>query len=254
MGDDLSPIHSARVSTKTESDPDKDDKLRNYLWKNEHTSPFECLVARIEFKLPLFVLNQFLRHRTTDYCGFTVETDDEAFRKWFSPNEQSARYMEFNEEYCEPSSLRGQGGLNKQAGIDNLPPTEKVSIKTLISNFSKDSYTLYKILIGKNLSREQARYVQTQNIYTTRQVVGNFVNWANFLRLRLDPHAQEEAREYAKAVETILKSLWPKTYDVFEEYTLYAKKFGRKEFERFKETVVNEVKEQLKKELEELKK
>jgi thymidylate synthase (FAD) len=253
MGNDLSPINSARVSTKTESDPTRDDKLRQYLWKNEHTSPFECLIARIELKLPLFVLNQFLRHRTTDYCGLTVETDDEGFRKWFSPNEQSARYMEFAEEYCDPDSLRGQGGSNKQAGIENLSPTEKTNIKTLISNFSKDSYALYKILIGKNLAREQARYVQTQNIYTTRQIVGNFVNWANFLRLRLDPHAQEEAREYAKAIEKILKNLWPKTYEVFEEYTLYAKKFGKSEFENFKAKLEEELIANLKKELDDLK-
>lgn len=253
MGNDLSPIHSARVSTQTKSDPIKDDKLRHYLWKNEHTSPFECLVARIELKLPLFVLNQFLRHRTTDYCGLTIETDNEAFRKWFSPNEQSARYMEFAEEYYEPSSLRGQGGVNKQAGIDNLSVTEKVNLKTLISNFSKDSYSLYKLLVGKNLAREQARYVQTQNIYTTRQVVGNFVNWANFLRLRLDSHTQEESREYAKAIEKILKELWPNTYEVFEEYTLYAKKFGKKEFDIFVEKIVKDATEKLTIELTELK-
>jgi thymidylate synthase (FAD) len=231
MGDDLSPIRSARKSTgtKTEGETDKESKLRHYLWKNEHTSPFESLQLSVEFKLPLFVLNQFLRHRTTDYCGFSVESDEETFRKWFSANEQSARYSVFADEYYEPSYIRGQGGKNKQGSIDNLSATEKVNIKTIISNFAKDGYSIYNLLLGKNMAREQARIVHTQNLYTTRQVIGNFVNWANFLRLRLDEHAQEEAREYARALEKIIKSLWPKTYEVFEEYTLYAKKFSRSE-------------------------
>lgn len=231
MGADLSPVLSARVSTNTESDIARDDKLREYLWSNGHTSCFESLIAEIEIKVPLFVLHQLLRHRTLDFPDLEISSSEEGFRKYFSPNEFSGRYAAFEEEFYipAPEEVRGQDSVNKQGSVDNLDEVVKEEFSKDVNRESKVSYVMYSSYLDRGVSREQARINLPNNIYTKRRIVGSFTNWANFLFLRLDTHAQKESRDYAVAIETILKMLWPKTYSVFEEHTLYGKRFSRTE-------------------------
>jgi thymidylate synthase (FAD) len=80
MGDDLSVVRAARVSYdaawRAGEDQGKDERLINRLWKDRHTSPFEAVTFTFEVKAPIFVLRQWMRHRTWAY------------------NELSARYRE----------------------------------------------------------------------------------------------------------------------------------------------------------------
>jgi len=40
-------------------------------------------------------------------------------------------------------------------------------------------------------------------------MTGSLRNWAHFLELRLDAHAQPETQELARAIRDQLRSLWP---------------------------------------------
>ena len=232
MGTDMSPIFDARISTSSEANPERDDKLREYLWKNQHTSVFESLIAQIEIKIPLFCLRQLERHRTVDNCeGVIIESLDESFRKFFSPNEQSGRYTEFEEEFYIPSedTIRGQHPTNKQKSEDNLTLGTRQAIWNIYAYGTAESYKSYEDAIDWGAAKEQARICLTPNIYTKRRLTGSFLNWANLLRLRKKSDAQFETVKYADAIGQIIETLWPKCYFLFEEYSLFSISLSRKE-------------------------
>jgi thymidylate synthase (FAD) len=128
MGNDLSPIESARMSTDnpTGVDERKDDKLREFLWKNNHSSPFESLILTVEMKLPIFVLREFDRHRSIDIDNTVIEGQSD-FRKYNSRNEFSGRYAEMPAECYVPdrSRLQPQSSANKQGSSGELNESVK---------------------------------------------------------------------------------------------------------------------------------
>jgi flavin-dependent thymidylate synthase len=76
-----------------------DEKLLKYLWDNEHASPFEMAGRDLEVKAPIFVLREWMRHRTQSF------------------NEMSARYVPLPNENYVPTAerLRLTDDKNKQA-------------------------------------------------------------------------------------------------------------------------------------------
>ena len=237
MGNDMTPLESARLSSQAKPDVKRDDGLRSYLWEHEHKSTFQSMICQIELKLPLFVLHQLHRHRTVSFDGLEIESSEEGFRKWFSPNEQSGRYSKFEEEFYIPEKVLAQDTKNKQGSIDTLEPGIQEAFISRLDNNNADSYYSYTTAIKEGVSKEYARLLLQPNLYTRRRVTGDFINWCNLEKLRLDPHAQPESRAYAQGISEILKFLWPKSYELFEEFTLHAVKFSRTEMTALKELV-----------------
>lgn len=237
MGQDESPLSDARLSSQAKPDVKRDDGLRSYLWEHSHTSTFQSMICQIELKLPLFVLHQLHRHRTVSFDGLEIESSEEGFRKWFSPNEQSGRYSKFEEEFYIPEKVLAQDTKNKQGSVDTLEPGIQEAFISRLDNNNADSYYSYTTAIKEGVSKEYARLLLQPNLYTRRRVTGDFVNWCNLEKLRLDPHAQPESRAYAQGISEILKFLWPKSYELFEEFTLHAVKFSRTEMTALKELV-----------------
>jgi thymidylate synthase (FAD) len=220
MGDDLFPLESARMSTgnPTGVDEKKDDGLRDYLWRHQHTSPFEFNVLALEVQAPIFIVREWMRHRT------------------FSYNEYSQRYAEALDVYYVPEfdRLEGQSKTNAQGSNGLLPATDRVEILAMMKQeqgYQRDTYEHY---IGAGLARELARINMPVSNYSKFRVVGNMKNWMHFVKLRIDKGAQYEIRVFAEAILEIMRSLWPKMTDVFEEHTLEAKSFSRTELEILK--------------------
>lgn len=75
MGSDLSIVRNARVSynasERAGEDPGSDKRLINYLYRNGHNTPFESVTFTFEVKAPIFVLRQWMRHRTWCLSGDT---------------------------------------------------------------------------------------------------------------------------------------------------------------------------------------
>jgi thymidylate synthase (FAD) len=220
MGDDLFPLESARMSTgnPTGVDEKKDDGLRDYLWRHQHTSPFEFNVLALEVQAPIFIVREWMRHRT------------------FSYNEYSQRYAEALDVYYVPEfdRLEGQSKTNAQGSNGLLPATDRVEILAMMKQeqgYQRDTYEHY---IGAGLARELARINMPVSNYSKFRVVGNMKNWMHFVKLRIDKGAQYEIRVYAEAILKMMESLWPKMTEVFKEHTLEAKTFSRTELEILK--------------------
>ena len=191
MGDDLTIVNSARISFAGESQvlSDKDKKLIKYLADNEHMSPFEHNVLTVMVECPLYIRSQIHRHRT------------------FSYNEVSRRYTSENLEFFIPDTLRKQSKSNRQAseGIVEEPLVAEVIMKQAHERALQD----YNLLLSLGVSREQARGVLPQNLMTKFYQTGNLRNWAHFVKLRLDKHAQGEVVEIAKQVKNIMLEKFP---------------------------------------------
>ena len=213
MGSDARIVEAARVSYKSPSKgKEADDKLLVYLHKNKHTSPMEHCAVEFNIKMPIFVMRQFIRHRT------------------FSVNEQSARYSEMEPEFYIPKSWRKQDTKNKQGSIDegdwnpildvhNLGPISVDWTATKELNSVCDAtYKAYQKMLKAGVAREMARMVLPVNLYTEFYVNCDLHNLMHFLDLRMDSHAQWEIQQYANAIYEIVKKLYPVTMGAFDKY------------------------------------
>jgi thymidylate synthase (FAD) len=194
MGDDNTPALAARVSfakMTTQSEmTQRDESLINYLAINRHTSPFEHISATFLITCPLFIARQIQRHRT------------------FSYNEISRRYTSKDIEFYIPRSLRKQAETNLQCSLPiNIPRSAEFT--RLIKDHTQVCLSFYNTLLDQGASREQARAVLPQSMYTSFWMSGNLLNWAKFLKLRLDEHAQPEATEVAQAIQSELLEKYP---------------------------------------------
>lgn len=206
MGDDYRVLEAARTSTGAPAikGPVKDQKLINYLMKNEHHTPFEKLTFEFHIKCPIFVARQWFRHRIGSF------------------NEASARYKEFKWETYHPKEWRLQDTKNKQSSDGTLDPIDGMKVQYMVNQAYEIARRAYSELIEKGVAREIARIVMPVGIYTEFFWTVNFRSLMNFLKLRMHHHAQLEIRSYANAIYETLEEEGkiPWTLESFREYVL----------------------------------
>lgn len=219
-GTDLSPVNAARVSFANESeweleeqygvDDDgaysetikklsaKDTKLIHYLAQHKHTSCFEHQGATLRLKVPIFIARQIQRHRT------------------FAYNEVSRRYVDNPPEFYWPDTWRARAANVKQGSS-----TEEIRVQDFKMGYSDKPLWLrpedmiaavtamYSSMLEQGVAPELARMILPQNMYTEFYMTGNLRNWAHFLKLRTDAHAQLEVQEVAQKIANHLWPLWP---------------------------------------------
>lgn len=219
-GSDLSPVNAARVSFANESQWEyedkyggtlsiKDRKLIDYLAKNKHTSCFEHQGATLRLKVPIFIARQIQRHRT------------------FAYNEVSRRYVDTSPEFFWPDKWRKRADNVKQGSSDEV--VDKIMCKKFDTELRHptqesaeivlaDCVNLYESMVDSGVAPELARMILPQNMYTEFYMTGNLRNWAHFLKLRLDGHAQLEVQQIAEQVLHILEPLFPESVKALMEY------------------------------------
>ena len=220
MGSDAAIVQAARVSygegTKKVSE---DRALIRYLMRRRHTSPFEMVEFKFHVKLPIFVARQWIRHRTANV------------------NEYSGRYSVMKEEFYIPEAkdVRFQSTVNKQSRSEEEVPDE---LKRRFIDFLKRthaaSYEEYERLIDEGLARELARIGLPLSLYTEWYWKIDLHNLFHFLRLRLDPHAQLEIRQYAHVMADMVKVVCPMAYEAFMDYSFNALSFSGPELKALK--------------------
>jgi len=103
MGDDSRIVNSARVSYGAGTKKTRNDRgLIRYLMRHHHSTPFESVEFQFHVKAPIFVLRQWMRHRTACLSGdnqLTVYADGEM-------GAMSVKFL-FNLYKNEPNSVRG---------------------------------------------------------------------------------------------------------------------------------------------------
>ncbi|MCX7641929.1 MAG: FAD-dependent thymidylate synthase [Elusimicrobiales bacterium] len=199
IGSDEKAVLAARVSFDMKpKGEERDKKLIEYLLKHEHFTPFEHCVFQFHIKCPIFVARQWMRHR------------------WGSYNEVSARYTEVKDEFYIPEKFRIQDTKNKQGSLSSEQLEHKELIK-IYENAVETSYKIYLELLSKGIAREMARMILPVSSYTQFYWTVNARSLLNFLKLRLDEHAQYEIREYAKIIAKIFEEKMPWTWESFNK-------------------------------------
>jgi thymidylate synthase (FAD) len=209
MGSDLTVVNAARVSfgKHKETLDAKDKKLIKYLIKHKHTSTMEHNTVTFRIKVPLYIAQQHMRHRTWSY------------------NAISRRYTAENLEFYEPKTFRTQSKSNRQASNhDELDPIMGYfedggpnHATSVVKNHHYQSVVLYNSLMEKGVCREQARGVLPQNLYTEYVASVNASNLLKFIELRTHDGAQWEIQQVAKAFGQIALQLWPVMMEAYQD-------------------------------------
>lgn len=241
MGDDSSIVQAARVSygkgTKTIHE---DRGLIRYLIRNKHTSPLEMCEFVFHLKMPIFVHNQLVRHRTA------------------SMNVTSGRYSEMPDEFYVPTEnmVTFQSSVNKQGGSDDiitplniknpddwwdcLSAEEVASTWSWADIFSDEQEIVrknYERYLNSGMRKELARINLPLSQYTELYWKIDLHNLFHFLRLRLDGHAQYEIRVYAEAIYKIIQNIVPIACEAFDDYILSSVSFSKIELQALEELI-----------------
>lgn len=133
-------------------------------------------------------------------------------------NEVSGRYVTLPEEWYIPEIVGGKATNNKQGQEDNLDAWTQNHFKDALDYQCCESYRLYKVYLDEGVAPEHARMFLHVNHYTHWIWKQDLSNLMHFLALRLDAHAQIEARVYATAIYDLLSLHLPQTMLLFDKY------------------------------------
>ena len=202
FGDDLTVVNAARVSFAKESSvlSMADEKLIRYLARNNHITPFFHPQIRFRLRMPIFVAREWFRH--------TVG---------FSRNEVSRRYVDSKPSFWKPiEALRLRDKSVKQGSKDELHP-RKNEILGRWCKLEAEVTAFYEELLGEGVAPEIARGILPQSMHTEFIETGSLYAYARLCKLRLDPHAQKEIREYAERISQCLESQFPVSWKYLME-------------------------------------
>lgn len=223
MGSDESVIEAARMSTGRGFEGwEKDASLLDFLWRKKHSTPFEMVELALEIQAPIMVFREWQRHRTQSY------------------NEFSARYSQMPNLHYMPdaSRLKKQSSNNKQGTGEEEFPQEYIDMTLEELEYEqKQTYSHYEQMLSEGVAKEIARLNTPVSRYSKMRAKANLRNWLGFLNLRLRPNAQFEIRVFAEPVADIIRKVFPKSYELFEEYDLYGVSFSRTEMAAIRDVI-----------------
>jgi thymidylate synthase (FAD) len=221
MGSDESIVQAARVSYGAGTKKIHQDRgLIRYLMRHHHTTPFEMCEIKLHVRVPMDCWRQWIRHRTANV------------------NEYSTRYSIAidNAQSTEPDQwrLQAQGNRQGSAGYAYEKTGAYLSEKEL--KFQKLAREIYEERLAKGIAREQARKDLPLATYTEAYWKIDLHNLLHFLWLRMDAHAQEEIRAYAKIIGNEIVAKWcPYAWEAFKDYHMNSTSLTRLEFEILQE-------------------
>lgn len=206
MGSDLTVANAARVSFNKESDwedmslngpilSEKDTKLIRYLAKHNHWTPFAHPQITLRIKAPIFIRTQLFKHKV----GF-VE------------NEVSRRYVVEEPQFYTPIWRSAPTNGAKQGSSDFITDEQIISNNGFVQA-ANECVRVYNNLLAMGIAPEQARGVLPQATYTEWWWTGSLSAFARVYKQRIDAHAQWEVRCYAKAIGSIIQTLFPVSWE-----------------------------------------
>ena len=210
LGNDLSIVNAARVSYDKESIEfeDRDQKLLNFLMREEHTSPLRHAALTFEIYAPLMVARQWWK-----YAVASTHIDDQ--NGW---NESSRRYITEQEEFYIPGSgeWRSKPANSKQgSGLPvNIEYGEALNEK--LDFYVNLGVRLYNEALANGVAPELARlFLPAYGMYVRWRWTVSLQGAITFLTQRLEHDAQVEIQQYAKAVNDLVYESFPKTIDAW---------------------------------------
>ena len=184
--------YCARVSNPAnQMNTETNEKLIQYLMKNEHWSPLEMVSICLEIETTRDIARQILRHRS------------------FSFQEFSQRYAVADLGF-ETREARLQDTKNRQNSIETNNPileTEWQEIQTQVQEVIKESY-LWALENG--IAKEQARAILPEGMTVSRMYMnGTLRSWVHYINLRSGNGTQKEHREIALECAKIISTIYP---------------------------------------------
>ena len=217
MGDDMSVVEAARVSTvggeslssNSRDLETKDQGLINYLMRDRHGTPFEHNGFTFYVEAPIFVFREFMRHRIASY------------------NEESGRYKKLEPVFYVPTEDRGLIQSGKPGAYEFYQGSHNqwLTVKQETVEACRKSYQAYEEMLDVGVAREVARGVLPVNLYSSMFVTMNARALMNFLSLRTKREGthfpsfpQREIEMVAEKMETLWADKMPITYEKFNEH------------------------------------
>jgi thymidylate synthase (FAD) len=167
-------------------------------------------------RVPMDCWRQWIRHRTANV------------------NEYSTRYSLAIDatQATPPNQWRTQAATNRQGSGAPLDEQIGATLSREEAEFQTAARKLYEARIAAGVAREQARKDLPLSTYTEAYWKIDLHNLLHFLALRMDAHAQQEIRDYARTIgEKIVQPLFPLVWEAFVDYSLEAMFLTRLEHE-----------------------
>jgi thymidylate synthase (FAD) len=169
-----------------------DMALIDMLSENGHTSPFEHIGATFFLDVPIFVMREWMRHRTQSY------------------NEVSGRWKVLDGRFYVPDENRPTKQVGRTGEYSFVPDRHtNAHAQMCIKMSCEQSWSWYQAMLSSGVAKEVARMVLPVNIYTQVIVSANYLNWVRFLNLRAAPQAMHEIRDAAYQVKGLLNEAFP---------------------------------------------
>ncbi|HEY1270993.1 MAG TPA: FAD-dependent thymidylate synthase [Terriglobales bacterium] len=213
---DFAIVQAARVSYGQGTKQINEDRgLIRYLARHRHTTPFEMVEFKFHHVMPIFVARQWIRHRTANV------------------NEYSARYSVVKDRFYRPSveGVRQQSKTNRQGGAQPADISTAEDFLRYLEETEQAQYAGYEKALDGGIARELARIGLPLSVYTEWYWKIDLHNLFHFLSLRMDPHAQQEIRDYANAMFSLIQPIVPIAAEAFLDYNLHAMHLSRLEVE-----------------------
>ena len=180
------------------NDPDAIERL---LWKfrntTPHLAPFGHCFVTFKFYAPVFVMRQIVKH------------------EYIRISELSMRYVRGMPEYYRPKSWRAMAADVKQ-GSGGGHEDQDLFDDWLNEVEYKDA-ELYDHALKEELAPEQARMFLRLCHMTEGFFSGSMDAIAGIVQKRMEPHAQEETREFARQIDTVMAGLYPHAWTALME-------------------------------------
>lgn len=206
MGNDASIVQAARVSYGAGTKRVHEDRgLIRYLLRHRHTTPFEMCELKLHVRVPMDCWRQWIRHRTANV------------------NEYSTRYSVAIDaaQRTATDEWRIQAQGNRQGSEGELTGDLGARLTEQERELQERAWAVYQERIELGVAREQARKDLPLSTYTEAYWKVDLHNLLHFLALRMDSHAQQEIRSYARIIgEEIVRRWLPHTWEAFEDYRL----------------------------------
>ena len=204
MGTDVDIERAARISYGAGTRKVSETRgLIRYLRRHAHTTPSEMVELKFHCSMPIFIARQWIRHRTA------------------SVNELSARYSLMPLLFYTPDAgqFSAQSATNNQ-GREGKPAESSVYAEAIArwEALRVSASDTYGYLIGEQIAREISRIDLPLSVYTSWYWKIDLHNLLHFLKLRVDPHAQWEIRQYGEIIAGMLERVAPLTYEAWLDY------------------------------------
>lgn len=204
MGGD-STIASAAWTSSLDRDKKKKrteediKRVVNMLADSKHSVPFESVIFRFWFKIPIVVDRQFMTHRIASHSGMsgryrTMPNEYLAIPKDVMDIFDKVKFI--NDPYCGVTRMSQYYEI-----CDEVNNAYQITI-LLLKEAEQDGLITNAEM---KRAREFYRGILPQHNMTERVTIMNLRSFANFIKLRNSIHAQPEIRKAAEMMLQIVK-------------------------------------------------